>query len=269
LIDSGNQGARVAFAKKMDEIGLFAFSQDHYINMLEEPQLVDEASAGLVRNAVWMRNFEEAERLLIQYPQLIKMYSRLVSDSRRQFCLLSFSVENTLSVVSTIIHDEVAHNQKLEQTDPSEHLYLLAGLQVVMEAKLNFSLDLHQSPDSMHSLVQVDAFIGGDISISRPAIEVMGTPETNCQNLLRNAANLVAFIHQSLTPNEQTKSHVIDLMQEAGSKGRMAINRLMLLTDMADVELEEKQFLANVSWALNESPSVNDRYAAFLMNGLI
>lgn len=259
-IEAGSDEARVALANKFTAVGLHAFSQDQWLYLLENgSEFAQEAATGAVGNAVWMRKYGKAAELLDSNPELKADYGTYVADSYRDFCTLSLEVDSFAEAIEQLIRDDRSLESQRAQTST---LDALRNQLVIREHLFNIACDLAFNPPGLHSQVAVDVPVAGGLTLSRQAIQAVGTPIDRANDLLTTVALTIAKFAEH--GNFESDTHFL----EATRKGKSISSKIILLLDGGDMSGHTSQGIEHVCWALGQSDSIDEQFAGFVLGGV-
>jgi hypothetical protein len=259
-IDTGSDEARVALANKHTEVGLYYFAEDQWAYLLEsESTYFDEASFGRFGNAIWMRKYEQAARILDTNPGLKEQHANYLANSYRDFCTLSIDPTEFAELVGQLVRDSQPASSWLSK---SPTLNSLLETMNVREHLFNIACDLAFNPSVIHSQIAVSTPVAGTLGVSRAALEVVGSPMQRADELLTTIASLIAAYSEMPSYSEDPK------FLEITRKGKAIANKLLLILDDGDLTDETSQAIGNVCWALGQSRDVNERFAGYVLGGV-
>lgn len=258
-IESGSDEARVDLANKFGAVGLHVFAQDQWVYLLEQGStFIQEATFGAFGNAIWMRQYAQAGELLETNAKLKADYGTYLSDSYRDFCTLSFEVSSFAEGVEQLIRDDqVLENQRVQ----TETLDVLRNQLAIREHLFNIACDLAFNPPGLHSQIAVEIPVAGGLTVSRPAIQAVGSPIDRAKDFLTTIALTIARFAQR--GNFKDDEHFLD----ATRKGKSISNKILLLLDGDDLTDHTSQGIEHVCWALGQSDSIDEQFAGFVLGG--
>lgn len=259
VIDSGSDEARVVLANKFAAVGLHNFAQDQWVYLLEQGStFIQEATFGAFGNAIWMRRYSKAAELLESNVMLAAEYGTYLADSYRDFCTLSFEVGSFGELVEQLLRDDLAIESDRLQ---NQTLEVLRNQSVVQEHLFNIACDLAFNPPGLHSQIAVEVPIAVGLTVSRPAIQAVGSPIDRANNLLTTIALTIAMFAE----NDNFKGD--ERFLEATRKGKTISNKILLLLDGKEMTNHTSQGIEHVCWALLQSDSTDEQFAGFVMGG--
>jgi hypothetical protein len=258
-IESGSDEARVALAYKFGAVGLHVFAQDQWVYLLEQGStFIQEATFGAFGNAVWMRQYAQAGVLLETNAKLKAEYGTYLADSYRDFCTLSFGVASFGEGIGQLLQDDlVLENRRLQR----QTLDVMRNQLMVREHLFNIACDLAFNPPGLQGQIALEVPVAGGLTVSRPAIQAVGSPLDRANNLLTTIALTIAMFAER--GNFNADEHFL----YATRVGKSISNKILLLLDGEDLTDHTSQGIEHVCWALGQSDSIDEQFAGFVLGG--
>lgn len=260
-IDSGSSSARLDLATLFDETGLHAFSQDQFLTLVDEGASESaEASVGVFRNLVWMRDYKSAVDLAAQNKHIRDLHGDFATISEKNFSTLRLASEDFTNLVSQLLLDREMNAAANE----SDRIFDSLQNRIVIDENLfNIACDLKFGDSAVLSSVSVDVPIGGGSVVSRRALDAVGDPLERAKNYLQSCASLIG----ALSTLDDLKDDR-PMLEIARSKGKSIANKLVLLQEDFTLSDDESKLVSNVCWALQKSTNPIDRFAGFVLSGI-
>lgn len=262
-IDSGNINARLNLAHQFDEIGLHYFSQDHYLNLLEnQSEIATEAAYGAVNNYVWFREYHAAKELLAHYSDLPDSLNTYVIESEAEYSMLGKNSGQIKFWVDQALKDRALVDLNFYQNKSLNNLKVKLSIE---ELLLNLAIDINQNPNALISNISVDVPISADSFVPRSLVNIVGSPVDRARDYLRTCAEVILKISESKERNLFTSSSFV----EACICGKKVINKLFYLMSELEFSKDDVTVLENICWGLEHMQEGKHQFSGWILAGFI